>query len=104
MYLGEGEARKQDENASPHDESTVSVASSVLGGGGGGGSDGRDNRTLGTQDRLGGQGNAKMGDQGPQLIKGHEFYSLSFHMPQSCDHCGKPLWALVRPPPAMECR
>ena len=101
MYLGEGEARKQDENASPHDESTVSVASSVVG------SDGRDNRTLGTQDRgLGGQGNAggKMGDQGPQLIKGHEFYSLSFHMPQSCDHCGKPLWALVRPPPAMECR
>merc|ERR1719410_1776737 len=41
LYLGEGEARKQDENASPHDESTVSVASSVLGGGGGGGSDGR---------------------------------------------------------------
>ena len=75
---------------------------------GGGGSEGRDNRTLGTGDpRLGGgQGNAggKMGDQGPQLIKGHEFYSLSFHMPQSCDHCGKPLWALVRPPPAMECR
>merc|ERR1719204_2337688 len=59
LYLGEGEARKQDENASPHDESTVSVASSVLGGGSGGVSDGRDNRTLGTVDRLGGgQGNA----------------------------------------------
>ena len=92
MYLGEGEARKQDENASPHDESTVSVASSVLDGAGG-------NRLA-----VDGQGQkAETGGRG-HLLKGHEFYSLSFHMPQSCDGCSKPLWALVRPPPAMECR
>ena len=102
MYLGEGEARKQDENSSPHDESSVSVASTAIG------LDpnrtGVDGLSVGGGSQGQGQ-KAGLQNQGQgHLLKGHEFYSLSFHMPQSCDGCSKPLWALVRPPPAMECR
>ena len=38
------------------------------------------------------------------IMKGHEFVTISFHMPASCEACTKPLWAPFRPPPAVECR
>ena len=38
------------------------------------------------------------------VMKGHEFVTISFHMPASCEACTKPLWAPFRPPPAVECR
>ena len=83
MYLGEGESRKTDENAPPpiggFDDSTVSSSSS------------RDSNIM----AAGGRG---------FILKGHEFFQLSFHMPTTCDGCGKALWAIVRPPPAMECK
>lgn len=39
-----------------------------------------------------------------QHVKGHEFISISFHMPTSCEICSKQLWHMFRPPPALECR
>lgn len=36
--------------------------------------------------------------------KGHEFLSISYHMPTTCEVCPKPMWNMFRPPPALECR
>ncbi|XP_014236611.1 rho-associated protein kinase 2 isoform X2 [Trichogramma pretiosum] len=41
---------------------------------------------------------------GTQPVKGHEFISISFHMPTTCEICSKQLWHMFRPPPALECR
>ncbi|KAG8183195.1 hypothetical protein JTE90_005646 [Oedothorax gibbosus] len=36
--------------------------------------------------------------------KGHDFVSISFHMPTTCEVCPRPMWHMFRPPPALECR
>lgn len=36
--------------------------------------------------------------------KGHDFTSINFHMPATCEACPKPLWHMFKPPPALECR
>lgn len=36
--------------------------------------------------------------------KGHDFLSLSFRTPTSCDSCHKPVWNMLHPPPALECK
>ena len=36
--------------------------------------------------------------------KGHEFWAISFHMPAFCEVCQRNLWAMFKPPPALECR
>lgn len=36
--------------------------------------------------------------------KGHDFVSISFHMPTNCEVCPRPIWHMFRPPPALECR
>ena len=36
--------------------------------------------------------------------KGHEFLELHFRTPTTCDSCNKPMWHMLHPPPAMECR
>ena len=41
---------------------------------------------------------------GTQSLKGHEFVSISYHMPTTCEVCSKQLWHMFRPPPALECR
>ncbi|XP_015109707.1 rho-associated protein kinase 1 isoform X1 [Diachasma alloeum] len=41
---------------------------------------------------------------GTQSVKGHEFISISYHMPTTCEVCSKQLWHMFRPPPALECR
>jgi len=105
LYLGEGESRKPDENASApnFDDSTVSTVSTVSSVAQGGGGSGGGGVAQGGGGGGGGQPGGGAGGRG-FLLKGHEFFALSFHMPASCDGCSKPLWALVRPPPAMECR
>ncbi|XP_048508701.1 rho-associated protein kinase 2 isoform X2 [Athalia rosae] len=62
--------------------------------------------------RPGDESNALPGVELPQLmdkpgtlsLKGHEFISISYHMPTTCEVCTKPLWHMFRPPPAQECR
>ncbi|KAJ8687284.1 hypothetical protein QAD02_023078 [Eretmocerus hayati] len=41
---------------------------------------------------------------GTQHLKGHEFISISYHMPTTCEICSKQLWTMFRPSPALECR
>lgn len=41
---------------------------------------------------------------GTQIVKGHEFISISYHMPTTCEICSKQLWTMFRPSPALECR
>ncbi|KAL6438984.1 hypothetical protein ACFW04_003778 [Cataglyphis niger] len=41
---------------------------------------------------------------GTQSLKGHEFVSISYHMPTTCEVCSKQLWHMFRPSPALECR
>jgi len=36
--------------------------------------------------------------------KGHDFVPLTFHMPTTCEVCPKPLWHMIKPPPALQCR
>ncbi|XP_070196209.1 rho-associated protein kinase 2-like isoform X2 [Littorina saxatilis] len=36
--------------------------------------------------------------------KGHEFLPLTFRTPTSCDSCHRPVWHVLHPPQAMECR
>lgn len=36
--------------------------------------------------------------------KGHEFLEIHFRTPTTCDSCNKPMWHMLHPPPAMECR
>lgn len=45
------------------------------------------------------------GDEKPGIIalKGHEFLNISYHMPTTCEVCPKPIWHIIRPPPALEC-
>ncbi|XP_025829479.1 rho-associated protein kinase 2 isoform X2 [Agrilus planipennis] len=45
-------------------------------------------------------------DDKPGMVmhKGHEFLQISFHMPTTCEVCPKPMWHMLRPPPALECR
>uniref|UniRef100_A0A915IQJ6 non-specific serine/threonine protein kinase n=1 Tax=Romanomermis culicivorax TaxID=13658 RepID=A0A915IQJ6_ROMCU len=38
------------------------------------------------------------------LHKGHDFVPISFHSPTNCEICPKPMWNLVKPPPAYECQ
>lgn len=38
------------------------------------------------------------------VYKGHEFLPLTFRTPTSCDSCHKPVWHVLHPPPAMECK
>ncbi|XP_012273946.1 rho-associated protein kinase 2 [Orussus abietinus] len=62
--------------------------------------------------RPGDEGNALPGVELPQFtdkpgtqpLKGHEFISISYHMPTTCEVCSKQLWHMFRPPPALECR
>ncbi|XP_034951660.1 rho-associated protein kinase 1 isoform X3 [Chelonus insularis] len=62
--------------------------------------------------RPGDEGNALPGPDlnqladkpGMQPVKGHEFISISYHMPTTCEVCSKQLWHMFRPPPALECR
>ncbi|XP_043288732.1 rho-associated protein kinase 2 isoform X2 [Venturia canescens] len=62
--------------------------------------------------RPGDEGNPLPGVELPQLtdkpgtqpLKGHEFISISYHMPTTCEVCSKQLWHMFRPPPALECR
>ncbi|XP_046412963.1 rho-associated, coiled-coil containing protein kinase 2 isoform X1 [Neodiprion pinetum] len=62
--------------------------------------------------RPGDESNALPGVELPQLmdkpgtlwLKGHEFISITYHMPTTCEVCTKPLWHMFRPPPAQECR
>ena len=62
--------------------------------------------------RPGDEGNALPGAElsqltdkpGTQPVKGHEFISISFHMPTTCEICSKQLRHMFRPPPALECR
>lgn len=62
--------------------------------------------------RPGDEGNSLPGVELPQLtdksipqpLKGHEFISISYHMPTTCEVCSKQLWHMFRPPPALECR
>uniref|UniRef100_A0A8D8YBQ4 Rho-associated protein kinase let-502 n=1 Tax=Cacopsylla melanoneura TaxID=428564 RepID=A0A8D8YBQ4_9HEMI len=41
---------------------------------------------------------------GTIALKGHEFVNISYHMPTTCEVCPKPLWHIIRPPQALECR
>lgn len=36
--------------------------------------------------------------------KGHDFIALHFRTPTSCETCGKPVWHMLHPPTALECR
>uniref|UniRef100_A0A0B7A6X7 non-specific serine/threonine protein kinase n=1 Tax=Arion vulgaris TaxID=1028688 RepID=A0A0B7A6X7_9EUPU len=36
--------------------------------------------------------------------KGHDFIPLNFRTPTSCDSCHKPVWHVIHPPPALECK
>ncbi|XP_015914615.1 rho-associated protein kinase 2 [Parasteatoda tepidariorum] len=36
--------------------------------------------------------------------KGHDFVSIHFHMPTTCEVCPRPMWHMFRPPAALECR
>nr|XP_027203207.1 rho-associated protein kinase 1-like [Dermatophagoides pteronyssinus] len=36
--------------------------------------------------------------------KGHEFIPITFHMPTSCEVCLKPMWHMLKPPPALGCK
>lgn len=36
--------------------------------------------------------------------KGHDFVSINFHMPTTCEVCPRPMWHMFRPPAALECR
>ncbi|KAL8570037.1 hypothetical protein ACOMHN_036314 [Nucella lapillus] len=36
--------------------------------------------------------------------KGHDFLPLTFRTPTYCDSCHKPVWHVLHPPPAMECK
>ncbi|KAK3585004.1 hypothetical protein CHS0354_024918 [Potamilus streckersoni] len=58
--------------------------------------------------------NRKPDDHSPDLIvqeksgviqyKGHDFLTIHFRTPTTCDSCNKPVWHFLHPPPAMECR
>ncbi|XP_024935598.1 rho-associated protein kinase 2 isoform X2 [Cephus cinctus] len=62
--------------------------------------------------RPGDEGNALPGSElsqltdkpGTQPLKGHEFVSITFHIPTSCEVCAKQLWHMFRSTPALECR
>ncbi|KAH9398937.1 Rho-associated protein kinase 2, partial [Tyrophagus putrescentiae] len=51
------------------------------------------------------QGDVSM-SKDPSTIehKGHEFISITFHMPTSCELCTKPMWHMFKPPPAFGCK
>ena len=36
--------------------------------------------------------------------KGHDFMTLHFRTPATCESCNKPLWHMLHPPVALECR
>ena len=36
--------------------------------------------------------------------KGHNFVALHFRTPTTCDSCNKPLWHMLHPPTALECK
>ena len=75
LYAGEGESRKPGvDGTSPLDVSAVGAAAAAA-------------LTPGTHN-----------------LKGHEFCSISFHMPTVCELCQRNLWSMFKPPPAMECR
>ncbi|CAG5126387.1 unnamed protein product, partial [Candidula unifasciata] len=38
------------------------------------------------------------------IYKGHDFTPFTFRTPTSCDSCHKPVWHVIHPPPALECK
>ncbi|OWA53910.1 Rho-associated protein kinase 1 [Hypsibius exemplaris] len=38
------------------------------------------------------------------FYKHHDLSPITFHMPTTCEACNKPLWHILRPPPAYECK
>ena len=38
------------------------------------------------------------------IYKGHEFIGIHFRTPTSCDSCQKPVWHVLHPPTALECK
>ncbi|GFN77047.1 rho-associated protein kinase [Plakobranchus ocellatus] len=36
--------------------------------------------------------------------KGHDLITLTYRTPTSCDSCHKPVWHVIHPPPALECK
>ncbi|XP_064606678.1 rho-associated protein kinase 2-like isoform X2 [Liolophura sinensis] len=42
--------------------------------------------------------------QGGMEYKGHDFLALHFRTPTTCETCNKPVWHMLHPPPALECR
>ena len=47
-----------------------------------------------------------MGNERTDMIsyKGHDFLPLTFRTPTSCDSCHKPVWHVLHPPAALECK
>ena len=41
---------------------------------------------------------------GATEYKGHDFLSIHFRTPTSCEACNKPVWHMIHPPTALECR
>ncbi|XP_067678854.1 rho-associated protein kinase 2-like [Haliotis asinina] len=41
---------------------------------------------------------------GVLCYKGHDFIPLHFRTPTTCDSCNKPVWHMLHPPPALECK
>uniref|UniRef100_K1Q6V5 Rho-associated protein kinase 1 n=1 Tax=Magallana gigas TaxID=29159 RepID=K1Q6V5_MAGGI len=38
------------------------------------------------------------------MHKGHEFVPIHYRTPTTCDSCNKPVWHMLHPPQALECR
>ncbi|KAI0232790.1 hypothetical protein LSAT2_016895 [Lamellibrachia satsuma] len=47
---------------------------------------------------------ANQDKSGLQHYKGHDFIPIHFRTPTSCDSCNKPVWSMIHPPTALECR
>ncbi|CAL1536686.1 unnamed protein product [Lymnaea stagnalis] len=41
---------------------------------------------------------------GAIIYKGHDFIPINYRTPTSCDSCHKPVWHVIHPPPALECK
>uniref|UniRef100_K1QTL3 non-specific serine/threonine protein kinase n=1 Tax=Magallana gigas TaxID=29159 RepID=K1QTL3_MAGGI len=39
-----------------------------------------------------------------EMHKGHEFVPIHYRTPTTCDSCNKPVWHMLHPPQALECR
>jgi len=36
--------------------------------------------------------------------KGHDFLDIHYRTPTTCDSCNNPVWHMITPPKALECR